>query len=136
MFIFSDDGREAFLKLVSRLSGQALLLMPCFFLPTLPKFTWSEPLAWILMAWFGLLYLFAFGASMVEFFDAAKKSEGLRKITQEVSATGATGWTHVWLVVTRSPRKEIVNFVTLLFILQGCSMAVLFFLVFSLAQKS
>ncbi|MRD73314.1 hypothetical protein HCX48_00380 [Rhodocyclus tenuis] len=134
MFIFSDDGREAFLKLVSRLSGQVLLLAPCFFITKLPKFTWSEPIAWIVMLWLGVLYFFASGAAMIEFLEASKKSEDFRKISEDVSASGAKGFTYFWQMLKRTPWREFISFGFQLFIALGCTFAVLAYLAFSFSH--
>ncbi|MDR2188925.1 MAG: hypothetical protein LBE62_12945 [Azonexus sp.] len=71
MFLFTKEGRDAYLTFVRNLPSQMVLLSPCLILPKLKNFDW---VAVTVCFFLGAMFLFAVIANALQIFDACKES--------------------------------------------------------------
>lgn len=119
MFIFTKEGRTAYLTFVRNLPSQIALLSPCFFLPQLKNFRWSD--APIVVVWiaFLLMFIFAASANFLEFFEAANDKETVRKTVIDLRSSGLSGWRLFLMTLWRFPIKGFASFIVVMLVVYG-----------------
>lgn len=119
MFIFTKEGRTAYLAFVRNLPSQIVLLSPCFFLPRLKTFSWAEsPDVAVWLAFFGM-FIFAASANLLEFIEAANSKEMVRKTVADLRSSGLSGWRLFLMTLWRVPIGEFVSFIVVMLAVYG-----------------
>lgn len=111
MFIFTKDGRAAYLTFVRNLPSQIVLLSPCVFLPKLDTFHASDLSNVAVWLMFFLMFLFAACANFLEFVEAASHRDAFKVAIKELRASGFSGWRLFWKSFWRLPIGDFASFV-------------------------
>jgi thiosulfate reductase cytochrome b subunit len=109
MFLFSKEGRDAFLTFVRNLPAQIILLSPCVFLPKLQNFdshSFSDIAAWFCVA---AIFAFAFSANIIEFINANLANDEVRNVKAGLREAAVTG-PRFWFLLFWRARRQLLNF--------------------------
>jgi hypothetical protein len=98
IFIFTKEGRTAYLAFVRNLPSQIVLLSPCIFILMLKGFDWMSIAACFVLF---LMFLSAAVTNVLEFFDAWKTTT-VRVTLSQLRADGLSGWPLIWEMVRKN----------------------------------
>ncbi len=116
MFIFTKEGRTAYLAFVRNLPSQIVLLSPCVFLPKLDTFHGTEFTSIALWVSFFCMFLFAACANVLEFLEAENCRAPMRAAVKELRASGLSGWRLFFKAFWRVPKGELVSFIVVMLV--------------------
>lgn len=115
MFLFTKEGRTAYLAFVRNLPSQVVLLSPCIFLPKLDTFHASDLSNAAIWLTFFSMFLFAACANFLEFMEAASGRDAFKAAIKEHRAYGLSGWRLFWESLLRISIGEFVSFLIVMF---------------------
>ena len=119
MYIFSKEGRAAYLAFVRNLPSQIVLLSPCFFLPRLKAFNWTETLYVTLWLIFLSMFIFAATANFLELIESSSDKEANRARVAGLRFSGLSGWRLTVKQLRLITLGEWVGFIIVMLVVYG-----------------